>query len=83
MLEKLAELLGATGLVLGIFYLLYKQVISKVKLPGLSRKQAFSLLVITLLLIWSIAIIVILTDGGGIQSGGININNVSGSVNVD
>lgn len=83
MLEKLAELLGATGLVLGIFYLLYKQVIAKVKLPGLTRQQAFRLLVITLLLVWSVAIIVILTGGGGFQSGGININNVNGSVSVD
>lgn len=83
MLEALAKLLGVTGLVLGIFYLLYKQVVEKVKLPGLSRAQAFALLLIFLVLVWLLAVIVILNQSG-IQFGGINVDDVSGEsvVNV-
>lgn len=82
MLQTLAQLLGATGVAMGIFYLLYKQIIDKVKLPGLNRKQTFALLIILLLLIWSFAIFVILAQGG-LQFGTTAVQNVEGTVTIN
>ncbi len=81
LLQTLAQLLGITGLIIGIYYLLYRQVIQKVKLPGLNRRQAFILLMTILILVWILAVLSIVFNGG-LQLGHINIRNVSDSSEV-
>ena len=82
LLGTLAQLLGVTGAAIAVFYLLYKQIIDKVKLPGLTRRQSFVLILVLMAAIWSFAIFVILGSSDW-QVGSLNIridgdaNNVS------
>jgi hypothetical protein len=48
---------GLGGISLGVFYLLFREVIRKNIFPNLSKDQAYKLLALILILVWSIAVL--------------------------
>lgn len=55
-LTALAKLLGMSGLIAGIFYLLYKQILSMKIFSKMSQSQTFWLILILAILTWLLAI---------------------------
>lgn len=55
--KALGRIAGISGICLGIFYLLFKQLIDKIKIPGLSSNQWFTVIIIFMVLVWIVAII--------------------------
>ena len=57
LLMTLGQALGIGGLALGIFFLLFREVIRKSIFPTLKKDDAYRLLRLITVLIWSVAII--------------------------
>ena len=57
LLKNLGEALGIGGVALGIFFLLYREVIRKKIFPTLKKDDAYRLLRLITVLIWSVAVI--------------------------
>jgi hypothetical protein len=57
LLKTLGQALGIGGLALGIFFLLFREVIRKSIFPTLKRDDAYKLLRLITVLIWSVAVI--------------------------
>src|SRR6266566_1588175 len=57
LLKTLSEVLGIGGLALGIFFLLFREVIRKKIFPTLKKDDAYRLLRLITVLIWSVAVI--------------------------
>ena len=55
-LETVGKIAGLGGLALGVFLLLFRDVIRKNIFPNLTRSQAFRLLMLVLVLVWSVAL---------------------------
>ena len=56
LLETLAKLLGMSGVIAGIFYLLYKQILSLKIFSKMSRSQTFWLILTIAVLTWLLAV---------------------------
>ncbi len=56
-LKIAGQIAGIGGLALGVFLILYREVIRKSIFPNLTKKQGFQLLVLIVILVWSIAVI--------------------------
>jgi hypothetical protein len=72
LLKTLGETLGIAGVALGIFFLLFREVIRKSIFPKLEKADAYRLLRLVTVLIWSVAVIGIAAWvwGNGRTSGG-------------
>ena len=57
LLKTLGQILGIGGLALGVFFLLFREVIRKSIFPTLKKDDAYRLLRLITVLIWSIAVI--------------------------
>jgi hypothetical protein len=57
LLKTLGQLLGIGGLALGVFFLLFREVIRKSIFPTLKKDDAYRLLRLITVLIWSVAVI--------------------------
>ena len=57
LLKTVGQILGIGGLALGIFFLLFREVIRKSIFPTLKRDDAYRLLRLITVLIWSVAVI--------------------------
>jgi hypothetical protein len=57
LLKTLGQLLGIGGLALGIFFLLFREVIRKSIFPTLKKDDAYRLLRLISVLIWSVAVV--------------------------
>jgi hypothetical protein len=57
LLKSLGQILGVGGLALGIFFLLFREMIRKSIFPMLKRDDAYRLLRLISALIWSVAVI--------------------------
>jgi hypothetical protein len=57
LLKTLGEILGIGGLALGIFFLLFREIIRKSIFPTLKKDDAYRLLRLISVLIWSVAVI--------------------------
>ena len=57
LLKTLGQALGIGGLALGIFFLLFREVIRKSIFPTLKKDDAYRLLRLITVLIWSVAVI--------------------------
>ena len=77
MLVSLAKLLGMSGVIAGIFYLLYKQILSLGIFSKLTRRQTFTLIMTIAILVWLFAVFWLFGQNGlNIISG--NNNQISG-----
>ncbi len=59
MLTTLVKVGGVTALVIGVFYLLYRQILILRIFAKMSRGQTFVLLFIVAILVWALAIAVV------------------------
>src|SRR5262249_44460764 len=57
LLKTVGQALGIGGLALGIFFLLFREVIRKSIFPTLKKDDAYKLLRLITILIWSVAVI--------------------------
>jgi len=57
LLKTLGQVLGIGGLALGIFFLLFREMIRKSIFPTLKKDDAYRLLRLISVLIWSVAVI--------------------------
>ncbi len=57
LLKTLGQVLGIGGLGLGVFFLLFREVIRKSVFPTLKKDDAYRLLRLISLLIWSVAVV--------------------------
>jgi multisubunit Na+/H+ antiporter MnhB subunit len=57
LLKTLGQVLGIGGLALGIFFLLFREIIRKSIFPTLKKDDAYRLLRLISVLIWSVAVI--------------------------
>jgi hypothetical protein len=57
LLKTLGQILGIGGLALGVFFLLFREVIRKSIFPTLKKDDAYKLLRLLSVLIWSVAVI--------------------------
>jgi hypothetical protein len=57
LLKTLGQVLGIGGLALGIFFLLFRDIIRKSIFPTLKKDDAYRLLRLISVLIWSVAVI--------------------------
>lgn len=57
LLTTLAQVAGVGGVALGVFLLIFRDIIRKKIFPQLTKQQAFRLLVLMLVLTWSVAIV--------------------------
>ncbi|MEM7291067.1 MAG: hypothetical protein AAF412_11980 [Pseudomonadota bacterium] len=60
----MAKLLGISGVVAGIFYLLYKQILSLGIFAQLTKKQTFTLIMTMAVLTWLFAVFWLLGQNG-------------------
>lgn len=56
LLKTLGQIAGIGGIALGVFLLLFRDLISKRIFPTLTRDQSFRLLRLIVILVWSVAI---------------------------
>lgn len=56
-LEALGQVAGIGGIALGVFLLLFRDVIRQKIFPQLTKNQAYRLLRLTLVLVWSVAVL--------------------------
>lgn len=56
-LKIAGQIAGIGGLALGVFLLLFREIIRKNIFPNLTRKQAYRLLIAMIIMIWSIALL--------------------------
>ncbi|MCP4318699.1 MAG: hypothetical protein GY789_22560 [Hyphomicrobiales bacterium] len=64
MLVSLAKLLGMSGLIAGIFYLLYKQILSLGIFSKLTKQQTYRLIMTMAVLTWLLAVFWLFGDTG-------------------
>ena len=57
LLKTLGQILGIGGLALGVFFLLFRELIHKSIFPTLKKDDAYGLLRLISVLIWSVAVI--------------------------
>jgi hypothetical protein len=57
LLKALGQILGIAGLALGVFFLLFRELIRKSIFPTLKKDDAYRLLRLITVLIWSVAVI--------------------------
>jgi len=57
LLENLGQIAGIGGIALGVFLLLFKQLLEKIDVPGLTKAHWFKVIITFMILVWSIAII--------------------------
>lgn len=57
LLKTLGQVLGIGGVALGVFFLLFREVIRKSIFPTLKKDDAYRLLRLISVLIWSVAVI--------------------------
>lgn len=57
LLKSLGQIAGIGGISLGVLLLVFREVIRKNVFPMLSRDQAYKILRLTMVLVWSIAVI--------------------------
>ncbi|MDM8553842.1 hypothetical protein QUF75_03835 [Desulfococcaceae bacterium HSG7] len=57
LIKTMGQIAGIGGISLGVFLLLFREVIKKNIFPSLKKDHAFSLLRLLLILVWSIAVI--------------------------
>jgi hypothetical protein len=57
LLKTLGQVLGIGGVALGVFFLLFREVLRKSIFPTLKKDDAFRLLRLIALLIWSVAVV--------------------------
>ena len=62
MLEALLKLGGVTALALGIFYLLYRQLLALKIFARLGAKQTFTIVCLLAVLVWSTAIVALIVN---------------------
>ena len=55
-LRSLGQIAGVAGVGLGVFLILYRDVIRKTIFPNLTKRQGFLIIVLFLVLVWSVAI---------------------------
>lgn len=63
LLKSLATALGLSGLVAGIFYLLYRQILSLGIFAKISRNQTFALVTLVAVLVWILAMATLVDFG--------------------
>ncbi len=56
-LKIVGQVAGIGGLALGVFLLLYREMIRRLVFPNLNRRDAFRIIIIFMVLVWSIAVI--------------------------
>lgn len=56
LLKTLGQIAGIGGIALGIFLILYRDIIRKKIFPQLTKQQGFQLLILITVLVWSIAL---------------------------
>lgn len=64
MLVELLKIGGVTALVVGVMFLLYREVLRLEIFPMLSKKQTFQLLMLLIILVWSLAMYALISTGG-------------------
>jgi uncharacterized membrane protein len=77
MLETLLKLGGVTALIVGVFFLLYREIIRRNIFVALSQVQTFVIFLVITILVWSVAMTGILFRDGylSIAAGsGITVN---------
>jgi hypothetical protein len=57
LLKTLGQILGIAGVALGVFFLLFREIIRKAIFPTLKKDDAYKLLRLISVLIWSVAVI--------------------------
>src|SRR5258705_5450657 len=57
LLKTLGQVLGIAGVALGVFFLLFREIISKSIFPTLKKDDAYRLLRLISVLVWSVAVI--------------------------
>jgi|GEM_PF-2994529 len=57
MLIQLGKIAGIAGIGLGVFFLLFKNLLKKIQAPGLDKGQWYKVIVIFMILVWTIALI--------------------------
>ena len=67
MLETLLKIGGITALIVGVFFLLYREIIRRNIFVKLSQVQTFALFLVITILVWSVAITGILFRDGVIS----------------
>lgn len=55
-LETLGKIAGLGGLALGVFLILFRDILKKLKVPSVTRDQWYKVIVFFMILVWSIAI---------------------------
>lgn len=56
-LKTVGQIAGIGGLSIGVFLLLFKDLLKKLKVPGLTRNQWFKVIVVFMCMVWSIGVI--------------------------
>jgi tetratricopeptide (TPR) repeat protein len=56
-LEMLGKIAGLGGLALGVFLILFRDILKKLKVPVITREQWYRVIVYFMILVWSIAIV--------------------------
>ena len=56
-LKIVGQIAGIGGLALGVFLILFKEVIRKNIFPNLTKEQGFKIIKLVLILVWSIAVL--------------------------
>ncbi len=56
-LKIVGQIAGIGGLALGVFLLLYKDLLRKLKVPGLKQSQWYRVIILFMVLVWSIALV--------------------------
>jgi hypothetical protein len=69
-LKVVGQVAGVAGIALGVFLLLFRDVIRKQIFPELTKQQAYRLLTLVLILVWSIAVCGIVAWVWGSLAGG-------------
>jgi uncharacterized membrane protein SpoIIM required for sporulation len=57
LLEKMGSIAGIGGLSIGVFLLLFREIIRKQVFPRLTKQQAYRVIGLVSVLVWSIAVI--------------------------
>lgn len=57
LLESLGKIAGIGGISLGVFLLLFRKLLEKIIVPGLTKAHWFKVIVIFMVLVWSVAIL--------------------------
>ena len=78
MLETLTKIGGVTALAVGVFYLLYREIIRRNIFVSLSRTQTFAMFLTIAVLVWAVAMTALLFREGVLSSiaigSGITVN---------